>query len=300
MSVGGPASPVRARHKRAAENVIEEIDHDHRHNRKADRPLMAQPLVTLSVEDGLATVTLARPEAGNAMSWDFIAALADSTQTIADDPTVRAVLIEAQGKNFCVGGDIRSFASESDPAGFICALAKRLHEGVLRLAQLPAPVVIAVQGAAAGAGLSLVAGGDIVIGARSSSYSMAYTGIGLTADGGATWLLPRLIGLRRAQELAYLGRRLNAEEAERFGLLTSVVDDDALVDEARAVARRIASGPTHAFGQVKRLLAEGELASLADHLDSEAEAIGVAMATQDAQGAIKSFLARQSPNFTGR
>ncbi|MET0248181.1 MAG: enoyl-CoA hydratase-related protein [Sphingobium sp.] len=261
---------------------------------------MADALVTLGVEDGLATITLTRPEAGNAMSWDFIAAFTDTTQKIADDASVRAVLIEAQGKNFCVGGDIRAFATEADPSGFIRALATRLHEGVLRLANLPAPVVIAVQGAAAGAGLSLVAGGDVVIGGRSSSYSMAYTGIGLTADGGATWLLPRLIGLRRTQELAYLGRRLNAEEAERYGLLTRVVEDDALVEEARTVARKLASGPTHAYGQVKRLLAEADLAPLGRQLESEADAIGVAMATGDAQGAIQSFLARQAPSFTGR
>ena len=256
--------------------------------------------MTLGIEQGLATITLSRPEAGNAMSAAFIETFAGVAQTVAGDPAVRAVLIEAQGKNFCVGGDIRAFASETDPAGFIRSLARRLHDGLLALAGLPAPVVIAVQGAAAGAGLSLVAAGDVVIGARASTYSMAYTGIGLTADGGATWLLPRLIGLRRTQELAYLGRRLTAEEAERYGLITRVVDDAALADEARAVARRLAAGPTHAFGQVKRLLGEGDGATLAAQLDSEADAIGVAMATPDARGAIEAFLARQTPTFAGR
>lgn len=280
--------------------VKKENDDDAFHHRPDYGPLMSGGLVTVDITDGLATITLARPEAGNAMSWDFIAAFADAAQVIADDASVRAVLIEAQGKNFCVGGDIRSFASEADPTGFIHALATRLHEGVLSLSQLPAPVVIAVQGAAAGAGLSLVAGGDVVIAARSSSYSMAYTGIGLTADGGATWMLPRLIGLRRTQELAYLGRRLTAEEAERYGLVTRVVDDEALVEEARTVARKLASGPTHAYGQVKRLLSEAELAPLPAHLASEADAIGVAMATDDARGAIQSFLARQAPSFAGR
>lgn len=259
-----------------------------------------QALVAIDISNGLATITLDRADAGNAMSWDFVGAFADATQVIAGDPTVRAVLIQARGKNFCVGGDIRSFATEADPAGFIGALATRLHEGVLRLANLPAPVVIAVQGAAAGAGLSLVAGGDIVIGARSSSYSMAYTGIGLTADGGATWLLPRLIGLRRTQELAYLGRRLTAEEAERYGLITRIAEDDLLADEARAIALKIASGPTHAYGQVKRLLGESDLSPFAAQLDNEARAIGTAMATEDAKGAVASFLARQAPVFAGR
>lgn len=261
---------------------------------------MADNLVTLRVEQQLATITLARPEAGNAMTSDFIDAFASVAQAAADDPAVRAVLIEAQGKNFCVGGDIRAMASEADPAEFIQTLARRLHDGVMSLARLPAPVVVAVQGAAAGAGLSLVAGGDVVIGARSSSYSMAYTGIGLTADGGATWLLPRLIGLRRTQELAYLGRRLNAEEAERHGLITRIVEDEALADEARAVARRLAAGPTQAFAGVKRLLAEAHGAGLGAQLDAEAEAIGAAMATEDARCAIGAFLARETPSFTGR
>ncbi|HEY6869458.1 MAG TPA: enoyl-CoA hydratase-related protein [Novosphingobium sp.] len=260
---------------------------------------MADGLVTLGVEQGLATITLARPEAGNAMSGAFIDAFATAAEAVAADATVRAVLIESQGKNFCVGGDIRAFASEPDPSGFISRLARRLPDGVRRLAELPAPVVVAVQGAAAGAGLSLVAGGDVVIGARSSSYAMAYTGIGLTADGGATWLLPRLIGLRRTQELAYLGRRLNAEEAERYGLITRVVDDADLADEARAVARKLAAGPTHAFGQVKRLLSEAHEAGLGPQLAAEAEAIGVAMATDDARGAVQAFLAREMPSFSG-
>lgn len=261
---------------------------------------MADDLVMLGIERGLATITLARPEAGNAMTAEFIDSLAAVAQTVAGNPAVRAVLIEAQGKNFCVGGDIRAFASAAEPARFIAALARRLHDGVMALAGLPAPVVIAVQGAAAGAGLSLVAAGDVVIGARSSRYSMAYTGIGLTADGGATWLLPRLIGLRRTQELAYLGRRLTAEEAERYGLITRIAEDAALADEARTVARKLADGPTHAFGQVKRLLGEGDGATLAAQLDREAEAIGVAMATQDARAAIKAFLTRETPTFAGR
>lgn len=261
---------------------------------------MADSLAILEVEQGLATITLARPEAGNAMNAAFIEAFAAAAEAIAANPEVRAVLIEAQGKNFCVGGDIRDFASETDPTGFIRNLAGRLHEGVLNLARLPAPVVAAVQGAAAGAGLSLVAGADVVIGARSSSYSMAYTGIGLTADGGATWLLPRLIGLRRTQQLAYLGRRLTAAEAEAYGLITQVVDDEALVETARAVARKLAAGPTHAFGQIKRLLFEAHQAGLGAQLASEAEAIGAAMATDDARAAVQAFLARQVPSFTGR
>ncbi|MBV9842713.1 MAG: enoyl-CoA hydratase/isomerase family protein [Sphingomonadaceae bacterium] len=250
--------------------------------------------------DGIAALTLARPEAGNAMSWSLIDAFSNACAAIAREPEVRAVLITAEGKHFCVGGDIRQFASEPDPSGFIGRLARRLHEGIELLAGIAAPVIVAVQGAAAGAGLSLVAGGDLVIAARSSNFSMAYAGIGLVADGGATWLLPRLIGLRRTQELAYAGRRLSAEDALDFGLVTRLADDDALHEEARALAARIATGPTFAFGRMKRLLGATFAADLPTQLEAEAAAIADAMATNDARGAIATFLERGTPRFEGK
>ncbi|WP_193742841.1 enoyl-CoA hydratase/isomerase family protein [Sphingobium bisphenolivorans] len=256
-------------------------------------------LVKSELEEGIAKITLNRPDAGNAMSW----ALVDRFSTVVEELTaqagVRAFLIQAEGKNFCVGGDIRVFATETDPAGFITRLAARLHEGLALLAAHPAPVVIAAQGAAAGAGLSLVASGDIVLAAEGSTFAMAYTGIGLTADGGATWMLPRLIGLRATQEMAYLGRRLNAQEAVALGLATRSVAPEQLDAEAATIARTIANGPTAAFGGVKKLLFAGDLAPFPEHLDAEAHAIGVAMATDDAGEGIKAFLERRKPVYQG-
>lgn len=257
-------------------------------------------LVTLAISDGRATITLARPEAGNAMNWDLVADLGKATAEVAADARVRAVLITGEGKNFCVGGDLNSFATEADPADFIEKLANALHESVARLTSLPAPVVIAVNGAAAGAGLSLAAAGDVVLAEEGASFTMAYTGIGLTADGGATWLLPRLIGLRRTQEMAYTNRRLSAADAERYGLVTRIVSAEALQSEAEATARAIAAGPTGAFAAVKRLLAQGNTAPLDTHLDAEAKAIGVAMRSDDAQGAVRAFLDRKKPVFSGQ
>lgn len=257
-------------------------------------------LVTGTVSDGVAILTLARAAANNAMSWDLVDAFSTVARTLANDPATRAFLIRAEGKNFCVGGDIRSFSEEADPADFLGRLAGRLHEGLLALASHPAPVVIAAQGAAAGAGLSLVAAGDIVLAGRSSSFSMAYTGIGLTADGGATWTLPRLIGLRRTQELAYLGRRLSADEALDYGLVTRLVDDDVLGAEAEAVAGRIAAGPTGAFGGVKRLLEASGRTTLAQQLNDEAAAIAQAMGSADAAEGVAAFLTRRPPAFTGQ
>lgn len=257
-------------------------------------------LVTGALSGGVATITLNRPEGHNAMSWGLVDAFSSVAERLAGDSATRAFLLLAEGKNFCVGGDIRGFAAEADPASFLRGLALRLHEGLMFLFNHPAPLIVAAQGAAAGAGLSLVAGGDIVLAGRSSTFSMAYTGIGLTADGGATWLLPRVIGLRRTQELAYLGRRFNAEEAAEYGLVTRIVDDEALTAEAEAVAAKIAAGPTGAYGSLKRLFATSAGATYADQLDAEADAIAKAMATADAAEGVASFLGRRAPVFTGK
>lgn len=256
--------------------------------------------VTASVTDGVASITLCRPDAGNAMSMKVIEEFVGAVEYCVTQPGVRAFLISAQGNHFSVGGDIRAFASEADPADFIGRLARRLHTGMALLAENPAPVVVAAQGAAAGAGLSLVASGDIVLAAEDARFSMAYAGIGLTADGGATWLLPRLIGLRATQEMAYLGRTLSAQEALALGLVTQLAPRESLIDQAMEIARAIAAGPTFAFGGIKQLLREGSGTTFFDHLEREADAISMAMATDDAQGAIAAFLKRTRPVFSGR
>ncbi len=257
-------------------------------------------LVRLSLSDGLATITLARPEAGNAMNVALVDSLYECVSGALGDAGTRAILLEAEGKNFCVGGDIRAFSGDADPAGFIRQLADRVHESVLALATARVPVVIAVQGAAAGAGLGLAACGDVVLAGRSAGFALAYGAIGLTADGGATWLLPRLIGLRATQEMAYAARRLNADEAATLGLVTRVVDDAALAEEARSLAAKIAAGPTAAFGTVKRLLADSGGAALSAQLDAEAASMAEAMGTADAREGTAAFLGRRPAVFTGR
>lgn len=255
--------------------------------------------VTVTRTDGLAHIALTRAEASNAMNWDLIDAFATAGEQVAADPGVRAVLVTGEGKNFCVGGDIKSFASEADPGNFIEKLADRLHVGLRALAEMDAPMVVAVRGAAAGAGLSLAAAGDIVLAGEGASFTMAYTGIGLTSDGGATWTLPRVIGLRRAQEMAFLNARLSAQQAFDAGLVTRILPDDAVEAEALKVATALANGPTRAFGGIKRLFRASYGATLPDQLDAEARAIGNALRTQDAQAAVKSFLAREKPIFRG-
>ncbi len=258
------------------------------------------PLVRHSLEDGIAEITLDRPEAGNAMNLALMEALDQAAEAVTGDARTRAILLRGEGRNFCVGGDIKSFALPEGAGEVIGQLAEPLHRAVLRLAAHPAPVIVAAQGASAGAGLSLVAGGDLVIAARSATFTMAYAKIGLTADGGATWFLPRVIGLRRAQELAFTGRQLSAVEAEQFGLVTRVVDDQALIAEAKALAAQIAAGPTAAFGAVKKLLASQGDATLAAQLKAESEQLVNARERPDGQEGVDAFLGRRPPRFTGR
>lgn len=260
----------------------------------------AGPLVRHALADGVATLTFARSRVGNAMDMAFMDAFHDAVSAAVGDPATRAILIEAEGRHFCVGGDVKDFSGEGDPGAYMAALAGRLHDSIKLLATHAAPVVVAVQGVAAGAGLSLVAGADVVLAGRSSSFLMAYSALGLTADGGATWLLPRTIGLRRTQEMAFTGRRLNAEEAERLGLVTRILKDHLVAAEARVVAGRIAQGPTASFGAVKALLARQGGTTLADQLDAERAAIARARESADAREGIAAFGARRPPRFIGR
>lgn len=258
------------------------------------------PPVRHEITGGVAVITLARPQSRNAMDAAFMEAFLEAVLAVARAPATRAILIEAEGAHFCVGGDVRDFESEEDPGAYMAGLAGRLHDTVALLAAQPAPVVVAVQGVAAGAGLSLVAGADVAIAGRSSSFLAAYGALGLTADGGATWFLPRVIGLRLTQEMIYCGRRLTAEEAVRHGLVTRMVKDHRVSSEARTVAARIAQGPTGAYGAVKHLLARQGAASLEQQLDEERDAIAAARMSLDGSEGVAAFVERRPARFLGR
>jgi 2-(1,2-epoxy-1,2-dihydrophenyl)acetyl-CoA isomerase len=254
--------------------------------------------VNSTVEGGLVHLRLAHAEGGNVLDLPMIEALADAIARI-DPATARAVLISAEGRNFSVGGDLRGMAAADDRGALLRRMADVFHDGLRRLEGLGVPVVVAVNGNAAGGGLSLALAGDILIGGESSGYMMAYTAIGLSADGGSTFRLPKLIGLRLTQEMAYLGRRLNAAEALAAGLITRVVPDDAVLGEALAVARQLSAGPTGAFRRMKALIDAGSRTDFAHHVDSEADAIAAAAAGHDGGEGVRAFLERRPPAFTG-
>lgn len=260
-------------------------------------------LTTIRAEvdpDGLARLTLARPDHGNAIDLQLAKDLNAVLTAWSLDRRVRAVLLTGEGPSFCVGGDLKDFAGHDDDRPLHLAdITTYLHAAMSRLMRLDAPVVAAVQGNAAGAGMSLAAAADLVLAGASSRFVMAYTAIGLTPDGSGTWSLPRLVGLRRALELTLTNRRLGAEEAVALGIATRVVADDALADEALALGRSLAAGPTGALGAAKRLLRESVGRDLEAQLAVETESLAAAAGSADSREGIAAFLAKRPPEFRG-
>ncbi len=257
--------------------------------------------VLYEVRDNVAHLTLNRPKAANAMNLPLARELAYAAMECGEDPSVRAVLIKAapESKLFCAGGDLRSFADAGDRTPILLKeLTMYLHAAISRFARLRAPVIAAVNGAAAGAGFSLAASTDLAICGESSTFTMAYTAAGLSPDGSSTFFLPRVIGRRRTLELMISNRRLSATEALDWGLVNRVVPDADLAVESEKLAATLAAGPTEAFGILKKLVLGEE--SLEGQMELEARGIADAARTADARGAIAAFLEKKRPQFDGR
>lgn len=252
------------------------------------------------VSDGVAHITLNRPKAANAINIEMGKDLMNAALQCEEDPAVRAVLIRAEGKMFCAGGDLRSFASAGDALpGLLRELTVYLHASISRFARMRAPVIAAVHGAAAGAGFSLTCAADFVLASKSARFVMAYTRAGLTPDGSSTYYLPRLLGARRAIELMMTNRTLTATEAEGWGFVNRVVDDDKLSEEAEILAKTLAEGPTVAFGALKRLVLNSAQDTLESQMEHEAIAIAEAARTADAREGIEAFFENRPARFKG-
>lgn len=257
---------------------------------------------TLIVEknNGVAHLTLNRPDAANGINLAMAKELLTAAIDFDSDPDVRAVLISANGKMFCAGGDLKSFASSSDSVGVLLKeLTTYLHGAISRFARMDAPVIMAVNGTAAGAGFSLAVAGDMVLAAASAKFTMAYTAAGLSPDGSSSYFLPRLIGMRKTQELMLTNRRLNAEEALQWGAINQVVADDELAAEALKLATQLANGPTKAFGMVKKLLQSSFDNGLETQLDAEAQGIAAMTELNDGKEGIAAFMEKRAPDFKG-
>ncbi len=261
---------------------------------------MSYDTLLFAVADGVATITINRPDAANAMSPQCAAELADVALRCDDDPAVRAVVITGAGRMFCAGGDLGAFASAGEGSkSLLKKMAGDLHMGLSRFARMSAPVIGAVNGTAAGAGFSLVMACDLAVAAESAVFTMAYTNAGLSPDGGSTFYMPRKIGDRRTRELMLTNRVLKAPEALTWGIVNDVVPDAEVLDRATKLAGRLAAGPTLAFGAVKNLLNGSFDQTLESQMELEARSIGEMSATADGQEGIRAFLEKRKPGFRG-
>lgn len=247
----------------------------------------------------VAILTLNRPDAGNTIDVPLARALMEAAIACDEDDAVRCVLLTGTGRFFCAGGDLGAFAAAGERApALIKEITAYLHMAVARLANMGKPLVTAINGPAAGAGLSLAILGDIALAAPAAHLTVAYTAVGLTPDGGLTWLLPRLIGMRRAQELVLTNRRVQAAEAAAIGLITRVSAEGALMEEALATARGLAAGATSALGGARRLLLASFESGLETQMDRESRALAAATRTPHGREGIRAFLAKQTPDFS--
>ncbi|MGE0596181.1 MAG: enoyl-CoA hydratase/isomerase family protein [Hyphomonadaceae bacterium] len=255
--------------------------------------------VRLAIEGGLAIITLCRADAGNALDDQSGRALKDAALACATAREVRAVLLRAEGKHFCFGGDLAHVSRQDDPGRAVREMTQDFHAAILLFTQMAAPLVCAVRGAATGAGLSLAAAADYVIASDTAFFAYAYTSVGFSADGGLTWTLPRLIGLRAFQSLYLTNRRVPAPEALNLGIVSEMVDDAALDQRALAFARERAAGPTLAFGAVKRLAGSAFSSTLPSQLEAESDILCRLARSDDSAQAIKAMLNRRQPTFSG-
>lgn len=257
--------------------------------------------LTLSKNNAIATLTLNRPDAANGLNTKMGEELMRASIEVDEDPEIRTVILQANGKMFCAGGDLKEFASYGEQTGRkLKALTSNLHAAISRLNRMPKPLIVSVNGMAAGAGFSIAIAGDIVIAADNAKFTMAYTAAGLSPDGSCSYFLPRLIGLRKTQELMLTNRRLSAEEALDWGLITKVVSADELEQTALQIATEMAQGPTLAYSQVKQLLLSSFDNSLETQMELEARGITAMGNSLDGQEGISAFTQKRSPEYHGK
>jgi 2-(1,2-epoxy-1,2-dihydrophenyl)acetyl-CoA isomerase len=243
-------------------------------------------------------LTLSEPASLNAMTPDLLGALATAIGEMTDDPEVRALVLTGEGRGFCSGQNLK--ASEALGADIAAGVMRFYWPAFRALRECRVPIVVAVNGVAAGGGFSLAMSGDMIVAARSASFIQVFSRIGLVPDLGSTWLLPRLIGRQRALELMLLNEPLSAERALEWGLVRQVVDDVSLLDEAMTLARRLAAGPTRALVATRMLLEESEHAGYGAQFRREIEVQAEVRRNEDALEGRKAFVEKRAARFSGR
>jgi 2-(1,2-epoxy-1,2-dihydrophenyl)acetyl-CoA isomerase len=257
--------------------------------------------ITLALDQGLATLILNAPDKLNAVSRKMIAELKECWEKLAADGSVRAVLLTGAGRGFCAGADLSDPDREQGPTADSGAALDKFFNPVIRLMRaLPKPIVAAVNGPAAGVGMSFALASDIAIAARSATFLQAFARIGLLPDGGSTWFLPRLVGDQRARALAMLAPQITAEQAKAWGLIWDVVEDGELMRVATDLARRLANGPTLALARIKAALNQSTANELAAQLDLERDFQRALGRSEDYREGVAAFLAKRKPAFKGK
>jgi 2-(1,2-epoxy-1,2-dihydrophenyl)acetyl-CoA isomerase len=264
---------------------------------------MSDTSVRYDVADGIGTITLNRPEAMNALDRTTKEALRDTVQQAAADDSVRCVVLTGTGRAFCVGQDLKEHiqllrANDLDPLWD--TVAEHYAPIARAVAEMPKPVIAALNGVAAGAGASLAFACDFRLLADTAGFNLAFTGIALSCDTGSSWTLPRLVGQAKATELLYFPRTIAAAEALTLGLATTVVPADELATATADFAAKLAAGPTVAYGAVRQALAYSATHTLAESLEFEADKMRLTGSTADHRNAVDSFVAKQKPTFTGK
>jgi 2-(1,2-epoxy-1,2-dihydrophenyl)acetyl-CoA isomerase len=266
---------------------------------KVDNPVMATERQTILFEnrDGIAYVTLNRPAVGNAINLQMALELKACSGRLRADSSVRTVVLAGAGRHFCAGGDISCPAQ--DDAGIrahVLDLTSILHAAIIDFTQMDAPVVAVAEGSIAGAGIALLAAADLAVAGPCAKFRLAYSSLGLTPDGGLSFVLPQLVGRKRAMDLLLTNRTLGALEALEWGLVNQVAAEGAAQSTARQLAARIAQGPLHAFGAIKNLLAAAS-PGLEEHMALESRTIAEQRLHREGREGVDAFFERREPNF---
>jgi 2-(1,2-epoxy-1,2-dihydrophenyl)acetyl-CoA isomerase len=256
-------------------------------------------VLSVAVEDRVATVTLNRPEARNALNMELKRALAGVLRAIPDDPAVRAVVLTGSGPAFSAGGDVKELDATRTALTSRDRMRWLLNDVFIPLARLDVPTIAAVNGAAFGAGLSLALACDIVIASDAASFSLAFSRMGLVPDCGALWFLSRRLGMGRAKELLFTARRFDAAEARDMGIVQRVVAAEELDAAAAELAATLAAGPADALRMTKRLLEQAATSTLDEVAELESYAQGIAMSSAEHAEALLAFRERRAPDFRG-
>jgi len=262
--------------------------------------------VAVEVRDAVAWITLNRPQSLNALNRDLVAAMIAITTAIRADATIRAVVLRGAGDHFMAGGDIKFFHDRLDAEPDKTAirhefegLLNDVHAVILNMRAMPQPILASVRGAVAGAGVSFMLACDLVLATEDAFFTLAYCHLGVSPDGGSTFALPRMVGLKRAFEITLLGDRFDAATAERWGLINKVVAETDLGAETDEIASRLASGPTHAHAHAKALLNASLERGLVEQLDAETAAFADCTTTDNFAEGVDAFINKRKPSFSG-